>query len=96
MRTPIREKLQRSAIRCENARPGTRTPNPLIKSQLPEIENSRTDNDLDESASGRAADMYARVAENAALRAVVDAWPELPEAVRAGILAMVRASVDTA
>ena len=27
------------------------------------------------------------------LAAIVDAWPELPEAIRAGILAMVRAAL---
>ena len=32
--------------------------------------------------------------EDADLRAVVDAWPTLPDAVRAGIVAMVRAAVE--
>jgi hypothetical protein len=32
------------------------------------------------------------VVADADLAAVVDAWPELPEAIRAGILAMVKAA----
>ena len=50
-----------------------------------------------ESASTRLASSLATILqEHAELTAVVEAWPGLPEAVRAGILAMVKASVGRA
>ncbi len=60
--------------------------------------NSSDGQDLGETSNPRAAESDASDCKNAAtdrdLRAVVDAWPVLPDAVKAGILAMVRASTD--
>jgi len=52
----------------------------------------RIHNGLDDSTGDARSAIAARSAENPDLRAVIDAWPDLPDAVRAGILAMVKAS----
>lgn len=53
---------------------------------------------LGQTSNARAAKSDASDHKTAAtdpdLRAVVDAWPMLPDAVKAGILAMVRTSID--
>jgi hypothetical protein len=60
--------------------------------------NGHNDNDLRARDLAARSACAARSAENplvdAELRALVDAWPALPDAVKVGILAMVRASAD--
>jgi hypothetical protein len=60
--------------------------------------SGRESNDLGQSSGAGAAKSDASDRKNAAtdpdLQSVVDAWPTLPDAVKAGILAMVRASSD--
>ena len=80
------------------ARLGTRTPDPLIKSQLLGItitdeQTTYTGSPTDPAYNPDTQDGSAR--ESADLRAVVDAWPELPEAIRVGIVAMVKAAGKT-
>ena len=71
----------------------TRTYNPLIKSQTTDRRNSnqgigkgRKTITLATSLPHFNSNLPPELAE------VVDAWPELPEAIRAGIVAMVRAA----
>ena len=76
----------------------TRTFDPLIKSQLPENHKGGCSKDLPNKQARRAAPATARSAEKSpgatdsdpALARLIDAWPSLPEPVKAGIVAMVK------
>jgi hypothetical protein len=81
-----------------NAPHRTRTYNPLIKSQFKTFPNSHVSNNLEESSEVCAPN--AHQAESAPpldpdLALIESSWPDLPEALRAGILAMVRACQPT-
>ncbi len=66
-------------------------------SPLPENGEASSSKDLQQAAGGcaasDAADDPIAHAHDPGLQAVVEAWPALPSAVRAGVLAMVRAAV---
>ena len=71
---------------------GIRTPDLLIANQLPSERKSRRDKGLDASPKGLSAP-FQRAGQNALNAAeLAAAWPRLPEAVKAGILAMVNAA----
>ena len=75
-----------------NTPPGTRTPDPLIKSQQT-AEHNPCKQTTCENAENHSAPYSALSAQDDAdLRAIAAAWPTLPAAVRAGIVAMVKAS----
>jgi hypothetical protein len=72
---------------------GTRTPDTRIMIPLPDRHKSKADNTEPHINRRRAHPVpidTRKLAPDLAL--VVDAWPSLPEAIRAGILALVRAS----
>ena len=79
--------------------PGTRTPDPLIKSQPPAGRKALQNKDLRVSAESPSAPLQ-RAAQDALpaaemppdLAQIAAAWQHVPEAVRAGVLAMVTAS----
>ena len=83
------------------APPGTRTPDPLIKSQLLESHKGKCGSGLVKEPIVRAAPVLARGAEKGPqttnldrdLIRVITAWPSLPEPVKAGIVAMVNAAI---
>ena len=54
--------------------------------------NAEKTGDSDECAAPRAAQSAANPPFDADLQQLIDAWPDLPEAVKAGILAMVKAA----
>jgi hypothetical protein len=103
----VREEAKNPLLDSENgfcdaessiAPPGTRTPDPLIKSQ--QTENGGTCNDKDlrtpdeqSAASGAAHDPKSGVSDPD-LTAVVEAWPDLPEHVRATILTLIRSTAE--
>jgi len=89
--------LRRRRAGDSNPQPASRH---LISSQSGENPKQGHGNDLGQSGGDVSADWSAVPAENvlaealadADLRMVVERWGDLPEAVRAGILAMVRAA----
>ncbi len=91
--------LRKRRARDSNPQPVARH---LISSQAGESPNDESSNDLGQSGEGVSADWSARKPEtvqpealgDADLRMVVEAWPTLPEAIRAGVLAMVRATEE--
>jgi hypothetical protein len=97
--TDLREDVRDDAAGNGNASSGTRTPNPLIKSQFDGDVSDETASTYGASA-GNDSDTDSSCGQNGCrgavtdpeLRAVVEAWTELPAAVRAGILAMVKAA----
>ncbi|MDA0991881.1 MAG: hypothetical protein O3A51_14165 [Verrucomicrobia bacterium] len=66
--------------------------NLLIKSQSAEGENPDENADFQNRAAQGAAIDTPKAPGDPDLAAVVEAWPKLPEAIRAGILAMIRAA----
>ena len=82
----LRETAQESAGQGGSAPTWTRTMNPLIKSQLENQENPGKNGVCGNVASISPAPNLRIDSE---LQAVIDAWPSLPEAIQAGILAMV-------
>jgi len=101
---PREKQSDADGIRTRNLRidsPGNVTPNSLARQQvastglpactsactnLPENANE-TLPELDDVANSKCLEL---LASNAELLAIVEAWPELPEVVRAGVVAMVR------
>ena len=90
--TDLGDEVQRDAKKCENRPGGIRTPDqgimsPWVSAETPE-EIAHSGNRV---AGGAAVD-----SENALIdadrRAIIQAWPDLPDVVRVGIVAMVRAA----
>ena len=84
----------RSAPRpCVNAPRRTRTYNPLIKSQRERSRNLQCSKGLRFSTPAVSHHFPTDTCKNdPGLAAVIEAWDRLPEAIRAGILAMVKAA----
>ncbi len=84
--------VRRRRGHAESAPPWTRTKNPLIKSHsaTPEILEENAGSRNHGGTSGGSCGEHRQPAAD--LQAVVEAWPRLPEALRAGILAMVKAA----
>ena len=70
----------------------TRTKNLLIKSQLQTCENPGKPAHSDNCAAAGAAVETVAATLDPDLQSVIEQWPDLPPAVKAGIVAMVRAS----
>lgn len=87
---------QRGAALCQNAPERTRTFDPLIKSQSVQPENKALSDDCPRAGpqSGAGMGIHTPLGGPADpdLSALVAAWPTLPAAVRAGIVAMVKAT----
>ena len=72
--------------------------NPSSRTENPRTRNRKPENSSDlRNAAQRVGEIPGAVEENPppldpALQALIDAWPTLPEALRAGIVAMVRAT----
>jgi len=78
---------------CVNAPRWTRTINPLIKSQLSGPRNASSGNGLRISTPAVAHHLPTDICKNDPdLHLVASVWGRLPEAVRAGIVAMVKAA----
>ena len=84
--------VQRYAAPHPSSGGGTRTPDTRIMIQHGYIDNGNQDNDLREIEKPRAAPGAAVVTANPDLAAVLSAWPNLPDPIKAGILAMVKAA----
>ncbi len=83
--------------RSENALRRTRTCNPLIKSQRGDsakADRTGISDDAPANPSSRHSSGDGNPLQDANLRRLIDAWPELPDTIRAGILAMVDAVAD--
>jgi len=72
-----------------NSIPRTRTCNPLIKSQNPVEDSQGVTSSAHQIAHQTDAN---HPPANPDLHAIVEAWPDLPDAVKAGIVAMVKAA----
>ena len=83
----------RSGALCDaNSPGGTRTPDQGIMSQSAAPLNAEENGDSQDCAAHGAAVEHDKGPIAPDLAAVIDAWAKLPEAVRAGIVAMVRAA----
>ena len=72
----------------------TRTYNPLIKSQMREIRKASSHNDLRIATPTVSHPIPTDTCQNDPdLAAVIEAWGRLPHALRAGIVATVRAAI---
>ena len=77
----------------ESASRRTRTYNPLIKSQTIDRRNPNQGNEKERKPITLAHPLpYEASNQPIDLAEVVDTWPSLPEALKAGILAMIRAA----
>jgi hypothetical protein len=65
---------------------------PGLQNRGPNDVTTMSDHGLQHAAPALAAHGQRAESNDAALAAVVDAWPALPEAIKAGILAMVKAA----
>ena len=81
-----------AAIR-ESASSRTRTLDPLIKSQSAQVKGQGVARECPHSGPQSAAEPAPAAGGDPDLAAVVAAWPTLPAAVRAGVVALVRATV---
>ena len=68
--------------------PGTRTPAPLIKSQLPANRNALRRNDLDETSTEGAAPLQ-RAAQSDGLLAAIEAADGVPDELKRALVAVV-------
>jgi len=85
------EAIQTDAAHCENSEPHLVTPTGLEPKYVTTCGDKELQNPSPESGaeSGAVSPLSGRV--DARLQRVIDAWPNLPEAVKAGIVAMVKA-----
>ena len=80
------------AAECESAPSWTRTKNLLIKSQSATPENPEENAHFENCAAAGAAVGSENGLIDAELQAIIQRWGKLPDAVKAGIVAMVRAA----
>ena len=80
------------ATQDENAPPGTRTPDPLIKSQQGKSKNLEKNEDSEKGAAHCAAVCAESLSADPDLQLILATWSELPQAIKAGIAAMVKAA----
>ncbi len=81
------------SVTSKNAPRRTRTYNPLIKSQTREFQKPCSHNDLRIATPPVSHPIPTDTCQNDPdLTAVIEAWDRLPEAIRAGIVAMVKAA----
>ena len=88
--TSQRSKTHRSARHTNLEKPPPRGLEPLLPDSQPTAPSRVTQ----EPENVLAPSLALSVQNNLGLAAIVAAWPELPEVVKAGIVAMVRAAID--